>query len=503
MTRRFILASVRHESNTFSPHLTQLEHFNRGSPEGSLMTGSSAIEVMAQQNASFAGMYDTIKDRGAEISVPCAFSAAPQGPVTSTAFDEICRRILSDVEKGCDALFLDTHGAMVSDTYSDAEGELLRRIRAIFPELPIAVALDFHANISSTLIDNVTTIAGYRTYPHTDTYETGQRASRVLVEALNGDVVPVVSWGALPLLTHMERQTPLRQPMKDIMDRAIQAEADGEVLLASVLGGFPLADIPHLGLTVVIVTDTNKPAGDALRDELLDIGWRRRKDFLFDNEPVATSIARAKRTEGQPIVLVDHGDNQSAGGQTDNMDVLAELLHQGLEDVCAGPFCDRACVEQMIARGEGSEITLELGGKWDIPKRGLKGRPLALSGTIRTIRDGKYQRAAYGGRNFYKELGATAVLDLGPIQVLVSSQPYEPVDPGCFVYAGIEPAQKKFILIKSRQNFRPGFEPMAEEIIMVAGPGVGNSNFHTVPYRNICRPIYPIDLDTPKVMKGN
>jgi microcystin degradation protein MlrC len=209
MTSRFILASVRHESNTFSPLQTKLEHFNRGSPDGSLMTGPYAIEVMSQQNTSFAGIYDTIKTRGAEISVPCAFSAAPQGPVTSTAFDDICGRILSDVEKGCDALFLDAHGAMVSETYSDAEGELLKRIRTINPDLPIAVSLDFHANISSTMIDNATTIAGYRTYPHIDTYETGQRASRVLVKALNGDVVPVVSWGVLPMLTHMERQRPM------------------------------------------------------------------------------------------------------------------------------------------------------------------------------------------------------------------------------------------------------------------------------------------------------
>jgi microcystin degradation protein MlrC len=275
------------------------------------------------------------------------------------------------------------------------------------------------------------------------------------------------------------------------------------VLLASVLGGFPLADIPHLGLTVVIVTDNCKVAGDALRDELLDIGWRRREDFVFDNEPVAISIARAKRTKGQPIVLVDYGDNHSAGAQTDNMDVLAELVHQGLEDVCAGPFCDPATVEEMIAFGEGSEITLKLGGKWDLPKLDLKGRPLLLSGTVRNIRDAKYQSVAYRGRNFYKELGPTAVLDLGSIQVFVSSQPYEPIDVECFVYAGLEPVQKKFILIKSRQNFRAGFEPISQEIIMVAGPGIGNSNFHTLPYRNILRPIYPVDLDTPKVMKGN
>lgn len=503
MTRRFILASVRHESNTFSPTQTRLEHFVRDSPDGSLMAGPYAIEVLSGLNTSFAGMYDVIKGMDCEVRVPCAFSAKPQGPVSSSAFEEISERIVSDVKTGCDGLFLDAHGAMVSETYSDAEGELLRRIRAVAPDLPIAVSLDFHANISSALVNNVTTIAGYRTYPHIDTYETGQRASRALVKTLEGDVAPVVSWGQLPMLTHMEKQSPSRQPMKDIMDRAIQAEAEEEVLIASVLGGFPLADVPHLGLTVVIVTDNNKAAGDALRDELLDLAWKRREDFLFDVEPVAATIAGAKEIEGQPIVLVDHGDNASAGAQTDIMDVLEEVLDQELQDVCAGPFCDPDAVQRMILSGTGSELTLDLGGKTDVPGLNLTGRPLTVSGTVLKIMNAPPTNIAPKAPDYFKDMGPAAVLDLGGVQVLVSSTPYEPVDVGCFVYAGIDPAKKKFILIKSRQNFRAGFQKIAKEIIMVAGPGVGNSNFSTLPYKKVRRPIFPLDINTPKLVNGN
>ncbi len=503
MTRRIVMASVRHESNTFSPVITQLEHFNRDSPDGSFMTGQHAIDVLCNLKGSFAGLFDGVQGLDAEVCVPCVFSARPQGPVISSAFEEISARLLSEIARGCDALLLDAHGAMVSEPYPDAEGELLRRVRALAPGLPIAVALDFHANVSETFMDNATVIAGYRTYPHVDTFETGQRASRVLVKALEGDVDPVLSWGSLPLLTHMEKQTPSCQPMKDIMDRAIQAEADGSVILATVLGGFPVSDVPHLGLTAVVLTDNNKRAGDGLRDELLHMAWQRRSDFQYDLEPIAVTIARAKASEGRPIVMVDHGDNYGAGAQTDLMDVLAEVIRQNLQDVCAGPFCDPGAVQTMIEAGEGADISLRLGGKTDIPALGIKARPLEVSGTVKSIRNAALDMLPGDGPDYFKELGPTAVLDLGAMRVLISSQPYEPSDPGCFFYANLDVFKEKFILIKSRQNFRAGFEPIASDVIMVAGPGVGNSDFSALPYTKIPRPIFPIDPGTPYKIVSN
>lgn len=503
MTRRFVIATMRHETNTFSPIATNLEHFVRGSSDGKPMAGDTAIEALTGTNSSFAGYYDLLKGLDAEIIVPFAGHAWPQGTVTASAFEDMVSRILADVEKGCDALFLDLHGAMVTDNHDDAEGELLNRIRAIAPELPVALSLDFHANMSAALMNNVTTIAGYRTYPHVDTYETGQRAGKTLLRAMAGEVSPVVSWGVLPMLTHMLKQTPALQPMKDIMDRAIRAEADGEVLNASIFGGFPLADIPHVGLAAVIVTDGDKVTGDALRDALLDMAWERRANFVFEIEPMAESITGAKSMQGRPIVLADHGDNCGAGGVTDIMAVLEEVLRQGLEDVCAGPFCDPDAVQSMIAAGEGAYIDLALGGKWDMPALALKGRPLTLSGKVSKITDGSFQVSGPMSTGVTMHLGPTAVLDLGSVQVVVSSRPVEPVDVGCFAHAGIDPTKKKFVLIKSRQHFRAGFEPIAKAIVMVAGPGVCSSDYDIFPFKNIPRPIYPLDLDTPKTMIGN
>ena len=503
MTDRYVLAMMRHETNTFSPIPTDITKFSRGSDDGTLLSGEVAIAAMAGTNSPFAGYYDLIKDSGAEIAVPCAGNAWPQGKVTDDAFEEMTGRILAAVEAGCEALFLDLHGAMVSESHDDAEGELLTRIRAIAPDLPVAVALDFHTNMSAALMDNVTTIAGYRTYPHVDTYETGQRAGKALLRAMAGEVSPVVSWGVLPMLTHMLKQTPAMQPMKDIMDRAIQAEADGEVLTASIFGGFPLADIPHVGLAAVIVTDGDKAAGDNLRDELLDMAWQRRSDFVFDIEPTSESLARAKSIPKGPIVLADHGDNCGAGGLTDIMDVLEEAMAQGLDDMCAGPFCDPQAVQQMIAAGEGAEITIQLGGKTDMPALHLSGRPLELTGQVSKITDGKFTLTGPMFTGTTMSLGPTAVLQIGTTEIVVSTLPFEPFDIGCFTHAGVEPTQKKYVLIKSRQHFRAGFEPIAKDIVLVAGPGVCSSDYDLFPFQHIPRPIYPLDPDTPRSMIGN
>ena len=180
-------------------------------------------------------------------------------------------------------------------------------------------------------------------------------------------------------------QTPARQPMKDIMDKALAAEASGAVLNASVFGGFPLADIPHVGVSAVVATDGNDPAGARLVEEMLELAWQRRGDFLFEPDPLAQSIAYAKTLDEGPVVLADHGDNAGAGGQCDNMAALEAALSQGLENLVAGPFWDPEAVAALTEAGLGAEVTIPVGGKTDAPAMGLTGKPLTLSGRVKAL----------------------------------------------------------------------------------------------------------------------
>ncbi|BDB27004.1 M81 family metallopeptidase [Cupriavidus sp. P-10] len=491
---RFVIALMRHETNTFSPIPTPLSAFSRGSSTDGPLYGDDAVRACQGTNSAAAAFMDLVVAQGDEFVMPLMANAVPSGVVTREAFESMSATIVEAVREGCDAVMLDLHGAMVAEGLADAEGELLARIRAAAPEVPIAVSLDFHANFSKALVENATVIAGYRTYPHVDVYETGARAAQTLMAALRDEVRPVMLWRTLPMLTHMLRQTPREQPMKDIMDRAIAAERDGEVLNVSIFGGFPLADIPHVGLTVVVVADADHAdAGAQLLDELCAAAWERRADFVFPLEPMETSIARARDAEAGPVILVDHGDNCGAGGPTDEMTVLGEVLRQGLKDVVAGPFWDPGAVALMIEAGVGKTVTVDVGGKTDMPALGLKGKPLRLTGQVRCITDGAYQVTGPMFTGMRLSLGRTAVLDVDGALVVVCEKPQEPFDTGVFTHAGIDLSRRKYVLIKSRQHFRAGFEPIAKDIVLVAGPGVCSSDYSQFPFRNLRRPIYPLD----------
>ncbi|MDP6564785.1 MAG: M81 family metallopeptidase [Alphaproteobacteria bacterium] len=485
---RLVLAVMRHETNTFSPLSTPLAAF---SPIG----GDRAIAAYRGTNNPLAAYIEIAERAGAEIVLPVAGNASPSGPVARAAFEEMAGSICQAVEAGCDGVMLDLHGAMVTEEHDDGEGELLRRIRQIAPELPIAVALDFHTNLSAGMIANATVITGYCTYPHVDMYETGRRAGDTLIRAMRGEVRPVMLWRSLPILSHMLRQTPAEQPMKDVMDLAMAAEADGRVLNASVFGGFPLADIPHVGLGAVVVGDGEAAAAGQLLDRLLDLAWQRRRDFVFEIEPVADSLARAGELEDGPVILVDHGDNCGAGGPQDNMDVLAEVLRLGFEQVAAGPVWDPASVARMVEAGVGAEVTLQLGGKTDSPSMELRGQPLEVSGTVSCITDGRFTVRGPMATGTRMNMGRTAVLRNGDIDIVVSERRFEPYDIGCFTHAGVDPAQKKYVLIKSRQHFRAGFAPIARHVVLIAGPGVCSSDYASFPFKNLRRPIYPLDPD--------
>ena len=485
---KLVLATMRHETNTFSPLPTPLAAFGPKS-------GDKAIALYRGTNNPIAAYIDIAEREGAENVVPLIGNASPSGAVNQAAFDEMCASICDAVRLGCDGVMLDLHGAMVTQDHDDGEGELLRRIRAIAPDIPIAVALDFHTNLSAVMIANATVITGYNTYPHIDMAETGQRAGDTLIRAMRGEVKPVMLWHSLPMLTHMLRQTPLDQPMKDIMNRAMAAEAAGEVLNVSIFGGFPLADIPHVGLGAVVVGDGDAKGAGRLLDELMEQAWERRADFVFEIEPVETSLQRARELDDGPVILVDHGDNCGAGGRQDNMDVLEEGLRLGLDNVAAGPICDPDSVAQMLDAGVGAEVTLQLGGKTDSPAMDLTGRPITVSGTVRCITDGRFVVTGPMATGSPMNMGRTAVLRTGSVDIVVSERRHEPFDTGCFTHAGIDPSTKHYVLIKSRQHFRAGFGPIAKHVVLVAGPGVCSSDYAAFPFKNLRRPIYPLDLD--------
>jgi microcystin degradation protein MlrC len=181
---KVVIAQMKHETNTFSPVPTPLARFATGTavpPEG-----ADAYAAYKGTGSGISAFIDLAEAAGAEIEMPIAASAWPSGPVEDAPFEHIASRICAAVARGCDAVLLDLHGAMVTQSHEDGEGELLRRVRAIAPRVPIGVALDMHTNLYPGMVDSATVIAGYQTYPHVDMFETGQRAGRAVFAMLAG-----------------------------------------------------------------------------------------------------------------------------------------------------------------------------------------------------------------------------------------------------------------------------------------------------------------------------
>src|SRR5579864_7146541 len=186
---RLLIAMMKHETNTFSPVPTPLARF--GHAPGPLY-GEAAIAAYRGTGSGLGAYLDIAAREKAEIVFPIAASASPSRPVDDAAFEHIAGHICEAVAMGgFDGIFLDLHGATVTESHEDGEGELLRRIRALDPTTPIAVAYDMHANLYPAMIENATVVAGYRTYPHIDTYDTARRAGEILFRAIRGEVAPV------------------------------------------------------------------------------------------------------------------------------------------------------------------------------------------------------------------------------------------------------------------------------------------------------------------------
>src|SRR5271166_2691594 len=294
---RLLIAMMKHETNTFSPVPTPLARFGNG--PGPLY-GEAAGRAYRGTGTGLGAYLELAVQQGAEIVLPIAAAAPPSGPVEDTAYAEITDRICAAAAKGgFDGIMLDLHGAMVTQSLDDGEGQFLKRLRSIAPMTPIAVSLDMHANLYDEIIANATVVTGYRTYPHIDTYETARLAGELLLRTIRGEVRPVMAWGNVPMLPHVMRQGTDDHPNKELQHRCAAMSAEG-ALAASLFTGFPHADITNAGLSAVVVTDGDRKLAEELRDELLGRAWVERETFVYQIEPLAQSVARAKAIPPSP-----------------------------------------------------------------------------------------------------------------------------------------------------------------------------------------------------------
>ena len=493
---RLLLAMMKHETNTFSPVATDLARFAGGGSDAP-ERGAAAIAAY-RGTGTVTGAYIDIAEReGAQFELAIAADAWPSGPVHDDAYEAICGVILDAVRRGgWDGILLDLHGAMVTQSHEDGEGTLLARIRAIDPATPIAVGYDMHANVYADMVEHANVVAGYQTYPHVDMYGTGRRAGEALLRFIKGEVKPTTAWGRVPMLPHVMRQGTADEPNRSLQARCKAIEAEG-ALCASLFVGFPHADIHNAGLSVVVTTDNDLARAEAYRDELLHAAWAQRAAFVYQLEPLAQAVARAKALsdgpDAGPVFLLDHYDNAASGGTMDTTAVLAEILRQELDDVAAFGIFDPQAVRQCIAAGIGATISLAIGGKLAMPICPVASEPLRVTGRVRTLFDGRYRAKGPMSAGTQQDMGHAAVLDTGRVQIVLFSRHVEPFDVNTLLALGIDPTQKRYVMLKSRIHWRAGMAHLARAVVECAGVGVCPSDYGQHRFERVRRPIYPLD----------
>ena len=492
---RLLLATMSHETNTFSPVPTRTERFCRNGT--TLLVGQEAVDFYRGTGTCMGGYLAVAEEAGATVVVPVCASAPPSGPVESEAYETFCTLITEAVAQGgFDGIWLDLHGAMVTDRFDDGEGELLRRIRAIDPVTPLCVAYDMHANVFDAMVANAQVVTGYQTYPHIDQRQTAERAARALLRVMRGDVKPTSAWRSAPMLPHVMAQGTHQAPNKDLQALCAQWEASGRALAASLFVGFPHADVEMAGLSAVVITDNDPAGAQAMADELISAAWAARRDFLFEIEPLEASVRRAKALgapDQLPVVLLDHYDNCASGGTMDTTDTLREIIRQELDDVVFFGIYDPAAVQQAVAAGVGATVTLTIGAKLPMPQLPVASTPLTVTGTVQTISSGSFRLKGGLTPGLQIYMGTTVVLDTGRVQIVLLSRHIEPTAQEMLQVLGIDPARKKYVAIKSRVHWRADLGKIAREIVACAGVGVCTSDYGQLTFRKVRRPVFPLD----------
>lgn len=365
---------------------------------------------------------------------------------------------------------------MVTQDLEDGEGELLRRLRArLGPDIPIVAALDFHANISDAMLENADALVAYRSYPHVDMADTGQRASTLLLRRLAGQPL-FAALRRAPFLIPMPWQSTLAEPARSLMTNA-QALQNDTVLEAQFIPGFPLADIYDSGPSVLVYASNQESANQAAYR--LHQGVMQAKP-AFDDRLYSIGDALAWPAPGRCVILADTQDNPGGGGSGDTTDLLHALLRHKIRHACAGIVCDPAFAAAAHAAGVGQTLTQGLGGH-----SGVGAPSLTTPFTVVALGDGKFT----GTGPFYlgcrMDLGPMALVRAQGLDIVVSSRKQQAADRAMFRHVSTEPADYEVLVLKSTVHFRADFASLADDIRMVEAPGVNTADLHALHYRHL------------------
>jgi microcystin degradation protein MlrC len=475
---RIGVAGFLHETNTFAESQATLKDFLEADAWPGLLRDEAVLQETAGINiatAGFVAAFEAKHDLHGLIWASCG----PSGLVTREAYETIWQWTESALRAAMplDALFLDLHGAMVAEHVEDGEGEWLRRLRAIVPDIPIVVTLDFHANVTALMLQHASVMLVYRSYPHIDMAATGERAASVLQRLLAGEHCHV-AWRQFPFLISLPWQCTSLSPMRDLQQLLLRTDED--LITAEAAPGFPLADVPDCGPSVLVYA-RNVHAAETVVMQLEQHWLAAQSAFRGQLWPMQDAVRYAAGYQRrQPLILAETQDNPGGGGDSDGMALVHEWLRQEAGSACIGLIHDPDVAMQAHAAGVGGQIDVVLGAKANRATA-----PLIARLRVEALGDGAFAATGPFYRGSRMALGLMARLSINGLQLLISSRKQQAADRAMFHHLGIEPAEQRVLILKSSVHFRADFESIAGEIRVTLSPGCNTADLSTLMYRRL------------------
>lgn len=482
---RIAMAQIWQETNTFSPVLSELDDF-----EAFRLHLGADVMLNCGEGQEIGGFIAATQGADLELAPILAAGAWPGGPVSARAMTHLEETLLSGLAAALpvDGVLLSLHGSMVAKTVDDVEGDLLKKVRAcVGPNVPIAISLDHHANITKQMIECCDMLVGYQSLPHVDMLETGKRTAELLLCKLRAEIRPTMAWRKVPMITPADAFFTTMEPMKAWFDAARELEERPEVLSISLFPVQPWLDVPELGWATVVITDGDVELAQKLADRLAEMAWERRQLFFVEKIPPEEAVRQAVAIDGGPVVIADGSDSVNSGAPGDSTHLIKALLGQPIGGQALVTVVDPDAVAAALEAGVDSHVTLEVGGKRDR----IFSQPVSISGRVAHISNGRFTIGGHLGADI--DMGRTAVVDTGEVQVLLSEEVGAGHDPMVYRHIGLEPSRAKIVVVKTPVGFRLAYSSISKAAILADCPGLSPSDLRILDYCKAPRPLFPLD----------
>ncbi len=487
---RILINECKQEISSFNPVLSTYDDFTMHHGERMLAYHRTVRNEVGGALSVF--------DARANLEVVGGYSArgiTSSGTISKAAFDRIAREFLEAVREAgpLDGLYFALHGAMASTDVEDCEGYLLEETRKMVgPAMPIAVSLDLHGILTDRILEHSSVLTVFHTNPHVDFYPTGERAARLLLRLMDGEIRPVTVRVPVPALVRGPQCITETGLYGQSVKRAMAFENSATGLSGGLFIGNPFTDVTDLCSNVFLQSNADEAHMVAEAEAIAQEFWQRRTDIQQPLTSLEESVRTAMSLKGR-VVLVDAADATSSGASGDSNAILAELIKQSSQRKCLIPIVDAPAVAKAFAAGVGATITVKVGGTLD-----PRFTPVEITGRVRVLSDGDLRSESFGEAWY---AGNTAVLECGPNTLVLTTRPVNLYDRTLFLANGQHPANFEMTVVKSPLCQPQFFEEGAELRIDVDAPGATSANVRGLGHTRAARPLYPLDLEmsyTPK-----